>query len=118
MEESHSGGECERKGGKREKVEWRGAGRQDRGLQNRTTTENPLSPGLYPTTPLAQARPGPFSPLHTPPLLPFLSISSHIETNCTHYLLKWMKNTGEMAPARYSSGVNNGQLGANLQTLS
>ena len=77
-------------GGERNKGE---RGCQDRGLQNRTTTENPLSLGLYPTTPLAPGPARPIPPLHTPttrpphaplpppqPLLPFFSISPLIKT--------------------------------------
>lgn len=61
----------------RGKREWRGAGCQDRGLQNRTTTENPLSQVLYPTTPLVQASARPIPPLLTLPssrLAPFPSL--------------------------------------------
>ena len=54
-------------GGERNKGEW---GCQDRGLQNRTTTENPLSLGLYPTTPLRPGPARPIPPLHTPTTRP------------------------------------------------
>lgn len=73
----------------------RGAGCQERWPQDKTTTETPLSPGLYPTTPLisGQARPNP--PLLTP--LGALSTPLHrsaissLEQISTHYLLKWGK---------------------------
>lgn len=75
---SHSAGSVSgRKRNKgREKESGRGAGRQGRGLQNGTTTENLLSPGLYPTTPSPRPGPAPSSYLQPP-----LSTHSNKHTN-------------------------------------
>lgn len=92
---------------RKERVQRQSGGVQDARTEgSRTTTENPLSLGLYPTTPLAKARAQPIPPLCTAPcpttttpppslLMLNLSKSSLIETNGTHLCLKWRKSTGE-----------------------
>lgn len=130
-------------GGERKKeVKWRGAGCQDGGFQNRTTTENPLSPCLYPTTPLTQGPARPIPPLHItllPSSLLLTTTHPHSLTHSLtlpaiflHFVPHWNKlhtltfkvEEKKRAAERHlccSSNrswwincINNGQLGANL----